>query len=195
MSFCRRIWIFRGSETSECRKRKRGANMEENMEEKGFGRAVWFGENRPKQGFSDGSAGKKSARNAGDMSLIPGSGRSPGEGKDNSLQCSSLNNWMDTGAWQATVQWIAKSWTQLSDQTQRTQHRPQRRQSTVQRWSLQSLLGHNKQRDIENMYTKHCNSGCLTGFLFLLIFIYSQSDHKLWTHTWRSHSTHNLNIH
>ena len=69
----------------------------------------------PKQGFSDASAGKESAGNAGDMSSIPGSGRSPGEGKDNPLQCFSLNNWMDTGAWQATVQWIAKSRTQLSD--------------------------------------------------------------------------------
>ena len=40
MSFCRGIWVLRGSETSECRKRKWGANMEENMQEKGFGRAV-----------------------------------------------------------------------------------------------------------------------------------------------------------
>ena len=83
--------------------------MEENKEEKGFGRAVWFGENHPKQGFSDGSAAKESARNAGDMSSIPGSGRSPGEGKDNPLQYSSLNNSMDPKAWQATVQWIAES--------------------------------------------------------------------------------------
>jgi len=37
------------------------------------------------------------------MSLIPGSGRSPGEGNVNTLQCSCLENPMDRGAWQAEV--------------------------------------------------------------------------------------------
>ena len=41
--------------------------------------------------------------NAGDTGLIPGSGRSPGEGNGNSLQYSCLENPMDRGAWQATV--------------------------------------------------------------------------------------------
>ena len=44
--------------------------------------------------------------NAGDVrdvGLIPGSGRSPGEGYDNSLQYSYLENPMARGAWQATV--------------------------------------------------------------------------------------------
>ena len=35
---------------------------------------------------------KKSACNAGDPDLIPGRGRSPGEGNDNPLQCSGLEN-------------------------------------------------------------------------------------------------------
>ena len=39
--------------------------------------------------------------NAGDPSSIPGSGRSPGEGNGNPLQCSCLGNLMDRGAWQA----------------------------------------------------------------------------------------------
>ena len=34
------------------------------------------------QGFPGGSVGKESACNAGDLGLIPGSGRSPGEGND-----------------------------------------------------------------------------------------------------------------
>ena len=38
------------------------------------------------QGFPDGSVHKESACNAGDSGLIPGSGRSPGEGNDNPLQ-------------------------------------------------------------------------------------------------------------
>ena len=50
------------------------------------------------EGFPGGSDGKASARNAGDLSLIPGSGRSPGEGNGNPLQYSCLENPMD-GAW------------------------------------------------------------------------------------------------
>ena len=50
-------------------------------------------------GFLNGSAGKESACNAGDMGLIPGSGRSPGEGNDYPLQYSCLGNPMDRGVW------------------------------------------------------------------------------------------------
>ena len=46
-----------------------------------------------------GSDGKASAYNAGDQGLIPGSGRSPGEGNGNPLQYSCLENSMDGGAW------------------------------------------------------------------------------------------------
>ena len=46
-------------------------------------------------GFPCGSAGKESARNAGDLSSIPGLGRSPGAGKSYPLQCSGLENSMD----------------------------------------------------------------------------------------------------
>ena len=45
---------------------------------------------------------KESTCNAGDLSLIPGSGRPPGEGKVNPLQYSGLENSMDLGAWQST---------------------------------------------------------------------------------------------
>ena len=67
------------------------------------------------QYFPDGSDGKESACSAGDMSSIPGSGRSPGEGNGNPLQYSGLENPMTRGAWQATVHEIAKNWAQLSD--------------------------------------------------------------------------------
>ena len=56
--------------------------------------------------------------NAGDirdMGLIPGSGRSPGEGLGNLLQYSCLENPTDRGAWLATVHVVAKSQTQLSN--------------------------------------------------------------------------------
>ena len=48
------------------------------------------------------------AGDAGDPGSIPGSGRSPGEGNGNPLQCSSLENSMDRGAWRATVHEVTK---------------------------------------------------------------------------------------
>ena len=52
---------------------------------------------------------KESTFNAGDLHLIPGSGRSPGEGNGNPLQYSCLENPMDRGAWWATVHSVAES--------------------------------------------------------------------------------------
>ena len=54
-------------------------------------------------GFPCGAAGKDSACSGGDLRLIPGSGRSPGEGHGNPLQYSCLENPVDREAWQATV--------------------------------------------------------------------------------------------
>ena len=59
---------------------------------------------------------KNMPANAGDIrdvGLIPGSGKSPGKGQSNPLQYCCLENPMDRGAWQATVQGVAESWTQL----------------------------------------------------------------------------------
>ena len=66
-------------------------------------------------GFSGGSEGKASTWNAGDPGLIPGSGRSPGEGNGNPCQYSCLENPMDRGAWWATVHGAVKSRTWLSN--------------------------------------------------------------------------------
>ena len=52
--------------------------------------------------FPFGSDGKVSACNAGDLGLIPGLGRSDGEGNGNPFQYSFLENPMDRGAWWAT---------------------------------------------------------------------------------------------
>ena len=52
--------------------------------------------------------------NAGDTSLIPGLGISPGVGNGNPLQDSCLGNLMERAAWWATVHGVAKSWTRLS---------------------------------------------------------------------------------
>ena len=57
------------------------------------------------------SDGKESAGNAGDPGLIPGWGRSSGEGNGNPFQYSCLENPMDRGAWRATVLGVTKSQT------------------------------------------------------------------------------------
>ena len=49
------------------------------------------------------------AMQAGDLGLIPGTGRSPGEGNVNPLQYSCLGNLMDRGNWQASVHRVAES--------------------------------------------------------------------------------------
>ena len=57
---------------------------------------------------------KNPPADAGDtrgMGSVPGSGRFPGGGHDNPLQCSCLENPTDREAWQTTVHRVKKSWT------------------------------------------------------------------------------------
>ena len=68
------------------------------------------------RGFPGGTEVKNPPANTGDARdsvSIPGSRRSPGEGKGNPLQCSCLRNPKDKGAWQVTVNGVAKGWTRL----------------------------------------------------------------------------------
>ena len=60
------------------------------------------------RGFPHSLIGKSSACNAGDPGLIPGSGRPPGEGNDNPLQYSSLENPMDKEGLAGTIHGIAR---------------------------------------------------------------------------------------
>ena len=55
------------------------------------------------RGFLDDSVVRNPPANAGDTGLIPGSGRSPGEGNGFPLQYTCLGNVVDRGPWQATV--------------------------------------------------------------------------------------------
>ena len=66
-------------------------------------------------GFPGGSDGKESACSEGDMGWIPGLGRSLGEGNDDPLQYSCLENPTDRGVWWTTVNGVTKSQTRLSD--------------------------------------------------------------------------------
>ena len=60
---------------------------------------------------------KESACNVGDPGLIPGLGRSPGEGHGSPLQYSCLENSMDRGAWRGRVHGLTKSGTRLGNYT------------------------------------------------------------------------------
>ena len=58
--------------------------------------------------------------NVADADLIPGSGRSPGEGNGNPLQCTCLGNPMDRGAWWATFSRVARVGHELATKQQQT---------------------------------------------------------------------------
>ena len=62
----------------------------------------------PLLGFPHSTVGKESACKEGDQGLIPGSGRSPGEGNGNPIQYSCMESPMDKGAWQAIVYGVTK---------------------------------------------------------------------------------------
>ena len=66
-------------------------------------------------GLPGGSVVKNPSVSAGDTSLIPGLGRTSGEGNGNLLQYSCLENSIDKGAWWAIVHGVSNSQTQLSD--------------------------------------------------------------------------------
>ena len=66
-------------------------------------------------GFLHGAVVKNPPANAGDLGLIPGWGKSPGEGNGTPFQYSCLENPMDREAWPAIVHKVAKSQTQLSN--------------------------------------------------------------------------------
>ena len=83
-----------------------------------LGKASWHWQRIEKRhGLPRWHSSKESACHAGGTSFIPGSGRSPGEGKDNPVQSSCLEDPMDRGAWWVMVCRVAKSQTQL-----RTEH-------------------------------------------------------------------------
>ena len=74
-------------------------------------------------GFPHSSVSKASACNAGDLGSNCESGRSPGEGNDNPLQYSCLENSMNRGAWQATVHGVARVGHDLATKPQPPLHR------------------------------------------------------------------------
>ena len=78
-------------------------------------RACLWGRTHSLLGSPGGTVVKNPSANAGDVSSIPGSGRSPGGGNGNPLQYSHPKNPKSRGAWCATVHGVTKSRTQLND--------------------------------------------------------------------------------
>ena len=77
--------------------------------------------------------------------MIPGLGRSPGEGNDNLLQYSYLENLVDRGAWQTIVHGVAKSWAwlkQINPQGSSVQFSPVRLFATPWTAARQASLYH-----------------------------------------------------
>ena len=66
--------------------------------------------------------GKEFPCNVGDVGSIPGSGRPPGGGHGNLLQCSCLEHPMDRGSWKAIIYGVSRSQTQLSTHTHTHTH-------------------------------------------------------------------------
>ena len=77
----------------------------------------YFTGSKGRRGFPGGPSGKEQAcqrrLDRRDSGSIPGSGRSPGGGPDNLLQCSCLKKPMDRGAWRVTAHGVATSQTRL----------------------------------------------------------------------------------
>ena len=87
----------------------------EGKRRRGWQRVRWLDGITNLMGFPGGSDGKESACNGGELSSIPGLGRSLGEGNGNAFQYFCLENSVDRGFWWATVHGVSKSQTWLND--------------------------------------------------------------------------------
>ena len=120
------------------------------------------------KGFPGGSDGKESAYNAGDLGLIPGSGRSPRGANSYPLQCSRLDNPIDRGARWATVHGVAKTQKRLSDWHLT---RDVTGQLHFQRHSLISSSGKEREKDSWCQQNAKCpyrvtNKSCQSGLFW-----------------------------
>ena len=106
------LWVLRGRAASVTKRRVTGPSAQASRV-RAWLLLQWKKSQMLGFPFPHGSDSKESVCNAGDPASISGLGRSPGEGNDNPLQYSCLENPMDIEAWQATVHRVAKSQTRL----------------------------------------------------------------------------------
>ena len=95
---------------------------------------------RGESSYFHSSVGKETACNAGDMDLIPGSGRSPGAGNGNPFQYPCLENPMDRGAWRATVHGITRSWTRFETNMQSLTGRVTEKVSSFNKYTIYRII-------------------------------------------------------
>ena len=101
---------------------------------------------------------KNPPANAGDIrdaDLIPGSGRSPGGGHGNPLQCSCLENPMDRGAWRAAVHGVTQNRTHMHNWTHMNIHTYRCFYTFSVHW-LFSVSIHLKENDCLRYLTQGC---------------------------------------
>ena len=129
-------------------------------------------------GFPCGSAGKESTCNVGDLGLIPGLGRSPGEGKGCLFQYSGLENSMD-----CIVHGVAKSWTRLSD----THFTIMMRSRTYQICGWEAEVGQRKR-----LAEELCMSGCFLLYRSLPRLTFTEPSQASLTNTVHPHTAFSL---
>ena len=115
------------------------------------------------------SDAKESACNAGDLGLIPGLGRCPGEGNGNPFQNSGLENSMVRGTWQAPVHVVAKE----SNTAERLTHRGLNLSFLYwkQRGLMAKLLGKSL---CHSLHSPHANNN--TGSIGRPVFLQIEPD-------------------
>ena len=109
---------------------------------------------KQEMGFPDSSVGKDSACNAGDLGLIPGLGRSSGEGNGYLLQYSCLGNPTDREAWWATVH-------RVINESDPTKHRPYNQEKYFPKMKLSTFIMFTKWKWLTEKSEAHMYVGCL----------------------------------
>ena len=136
------------------------------------------------KGHPSGSVVKNLPANAGDSGLIPGPERSLGEGNDNWLQCSWLENPMDRGAWRATVHGVEKE----SDMTKQQQICIKVKHANVLPVTQDNILYHLSPQDMHWLCHKlHEGRHSMSYFLFRaknLELHFNHIKHNKYIHEW-----------
>ena len=137
--------------------------------------------------FPGNSGGKESACNVGDPGLIPGSGRSPGEGNGYQLGYSCLENSMDGRSWWPTVHRVAKNQTWLSEFHLVTEQQQQNKDlSQVRGMTVKKMKIVKRFLSMGLGLRKVCGLPTDAG-TYLLVFVVCENNHKygdFWRRQW-----------
>ena len=119
---------------------------------------------------------KNHSCNAGDPGLIPGSGKSSGEGNGYPLQYYCLGNSMDRVDWRAIFHRVLKSWTQLSNNTNKHTYIPS---SLILPLPYSAPLGHHRAPGWASCVMQQLPSGYFTHAVYICQCYSLSSSHLL----------------